>query len=287
MALKDILVYLDQTDRAIHRLRLAADLARRHASRLTALYVRERNADQEEERKTAELGLASAQEIDRLNQRAAAAMNDVAARLRSVLDALQEEHGLETVWRAVDGTAATIVPQHARYADLCVLGQDSPPDRRAIDYSFSEQVLFLTGRPVLFIPADGTFATLGRNLAVGWNSSRPAARAVHDALPLIERAERTTLLTVNPSQFFDQRGMLPRERMVEHLSCHSASIEQRHVDGIAAGSIAATLQAEARKAGADLLVVGAFGHAKLWEKLLGGVTRDLLETMSLPLFMSH
>jgi len=164
------------------------------------------------------------------------------------------------------------------------LGQDITD---SIGYTFSEQLLFATGRPVLFVPAFGSFETLGRHIVVAWNSSRASARAVNDALPLIERAEQTTVITVNPADFIDRHGALPAEQMVEHLRRHSASVEGIELKNVPAGSIADALQAEACKVGADLVVAGAFGHPRLWEKLLGGVTRDLLAQMSLPTLMSH
>ncbi len=233
-----------------------------------------------DERKTAELGLASAKELDRLDQCVEASIDEVVERLRSTLNALKREHGLDAKWQSLDGPASVVVPQHARYADLCILV-------RSIGYSFSEQLLFVTGRPVLFVPAIGSFETLGRHIVVAWNSSRASARAVNDALPLIERAEQTTVITVNPADFIKRHGALPAEQMVEHLRRHSASVEGIELKNVPAGSIADALQAEARKVGADLVIAGAFGHPRLWEKLLGGVTRDLVAQMSLPTLMSH
>jgi nucleotide-binding universal stress UspA family protein len=122
---------------------------------------------------------------------------------------------------------------------------------------------------------------------VAWNSSRPAARAVNDAMPLIEQTERTTLLTVNPEVFIDHHGALPADQMVEHLRRHGASVDMVSLEHIPARAIADALQVKARAIGADLLVAGAFGHPRLWEKLLGGVTRDLLDGMKLPIFMSY
>jgi len=95
------------------------------------------------------------------------------------------------------------------------------------------------------------------------------------------------VITVNPADFIDRHGALPAEQMVEHLRRHSASVEGIELKNVPAGSIADALQAEACKVGADLVVAGAFGHPRLWEKLLGGVTRDLLAQMSLPTLMSH
>ncbi|MGP0093162.1 MAG: hypothetical protein ACLPKB_24955 [Xanthobacteraceae bacterium] len=287
MALRDLLVHVDQTEGALVRLRLSADLAARHGSRLTAIFVREWSPAQLEERGTAELGLVSGKELDRLYGRIEASIDDAAERLRSVLDGLARERGLTAEWRGVDGPASVVVAQHARYADLCILGQDGTPDNSSVDYSFSEEMLFVTGRPVLFIPVVGSFATLGRHIAVAWNSSRPAARAVGDALPLIERSERTTVITVNPAAFLGRRGALPADQIVEHLRRHGASTDLVRIDNVPARSIADALQAKANEVGADLIVAGAFGHPKLWEKLLGGVTRDLLDRMSLPTLMSY
>jgi len=285
MALKDLLVYVDRTKAALVRMRLAVDLACRHASHLTALYVRELTRAQLDERSTAELGLASALQLDRLDRDHQASIDRAAARLQSALKVLEQAHSITAEWRSVNGLASVEVPQHARYADLSILGHRS--DRDPIEYSFSEHLLFVTGRPVLFVPAVGSLRTLGRHIVVAWNSSRAAARAVNDALALIERAERTTVVTVNPGDFIGRHNAPPAERMVEHLRRHSACVDLVQLENIPAGSIGDALQAEARTLGADLVVAGAFGHPRLWEKLLGGVTRDLLARMTLPILMSH
>jgi nucleotide-binding universal stress UspA family protein len=287
MALKDLLVYVDQTENSLVHLRLAADLAIRHGSRLTALYVKEWSRTQLDRRKAAELGLVSAAGLRNLDQRTEASIDAVAGRLRSTLEALTRDHGVQAELRCIDGVASTVVPQYARYADLCILGRDEPEGPASINYTFSEQLLFVTGRPVLFIPPEGSFATLGRHIAVAWNSSRPAARSLNDALPLIERAERTTVLMVNPSGFIDGRDAPPGEQMVEHLRRHGAAADGIRIETVPHGSIADKLQAEAHALGADMIVAGAFGHPRLWEKMLGGVTHDLIARMTLPIFMSH
>ena len=287
MALRDVLVYVDQTQSALPRLRLAADLAARSGSRLTALFVHEWSQTQLEQRATAELGLVSPSGVDQLLHRTENTIQVAAGHLQSALDALARERGLLTAWRMVEGPASVVVAQHARYADLCIAGPILAADDGSVDYKFSEELLFVTGRPVLFVPCIPPCATLGRHIAVAWNSSRPAARAVNDALPLIECSERTTVLTVNPAEFIDRHGAPPAEQMVEHLRRHGALADLQVLKHVPSRSIADALQAKARDIGADLLVAGAFGHARLWEKLLGGVTRDLLDHMSLPIFMSH
>lgn len=287
MALKDLLVYVDQTDDAFTRLRLAADLAVRHGSRLTVLFAREWTAAQHDHRKAAELGLVSVAGMNRLVGRIEASIDTMAERLRSLLNELTHGRGVSAELLGVEGAASLIVPQYARYADLCILGRDEPEGSTSVNYTFSEQILFVTGRPILFIPADGSFQTLGRHIVVAWNSSRPAARSLNDALPLIERADRTTIIMINPSSFINKHAGPPGERILEHLQRHGAAVDAMRIEDVPHGAIADRLQAEARALGADLIVAGAFGHPRLWEKMLGGVTHDLIARMSLPIFMSH
>lgn len=287
MALKDLLVYVDQSVHAAGRLRLAADLARRHQGRLTALYVKEMSGAQRHEQSVAELGQGSAEAITRTNQSIRRSIDETAKQLQSTLEDVKIACGLEVEWRCLEGVASTIVPQHARFADLCILSQDTSVVATATGYTFSEQVLFVTGRPVVFVPAQGSFKTLGQHIVVAWNSSRASTRAVNDALPLIERADKVTLLAVNPAVFSERYEALPPEQMVEHLRRHGASVEEMWLNNIPTDAIAAAILAESRKAGADLIVAGAFGHPRLWEKMMGGVTRDLLDRMTLPVFMSY
>ncbi len=287
MALKDLLVYVDQSDRAVERLRLAADLARRHGSRLTAIFVRELNQEQMHDQCVAELGLGSAQAMGETNERIRKSIDERATLLRKTLEKVGQECGFEVEWRCLDGISSILVPQHARFADLCILSQDGSAPVNATGYSFSEQLLFVSGRPVVFVPVRGSFDTLGRNILVAWNSSRASTRAVNDALPLIERADRVTVLAVNPAAFAERYHALPPQQMVEHLRRHGAAVEGIWLNDVPIPAIADAVLANARKVGADLIVAGAFGHPKLWEKLMGGVTRDLLARMNLPVLMSY
>jgi nucleotide-binding universal stress UspA family protein len=286
MALKDLLVYVDQTEGACFRLRLAADLAYRHKSRLTALFVREFSQAQLDLRKDAELGLISGEDLDRLDRHIQSSIAEAVDRLRSTIQALGDEYHLEINWRCVDGSALVIAPRHARYADLCILGPGQQGDGTSVGYDFSEKLLF-AGRPLVFVPSFGPFKTLGRHIVVGWNESGPATRAVSDALPLIERAERTTVITIESADFVDGDAARAADQLVQHLKRHSDSVGAVKLKDVPARSIADALQAEAATLGGDLIVTGAYGHLKFWENLVGGVTRDLLARMSFPIFMSH
>jgi nucleotide-binding universal stress UspA family protein len=287
MALKDLLVCVDQTEDALIRLRLASDLASRHVSRLTALFAREWTFAQQDRRKAAELGLVTWDRLHLLDDDITASISGVAERIKANLHQLTHDRGIPTDFIDIDSSAAVTVPQYARYADLCILGQNEPGGPASINYSFAEQLLFVTGRPVLFVPTDCSTQTLGRHVAVAWNSSRPAARSLNDAMPLIERADRTTIVMINPSGFIESHPGPQGEQLIEHLTRHGATVYSRRIENVSHAAIADRLQDEAKASGADLVVAGAFGHPRLWEKMLGGVTHDLLARLRLPIFMSY
>jgi nucleotide-binding universal stress UspA family protein len=287
LALKDLLVYLDETQGSLLRLRLAADLAHRHGARLAALYLREWSPQQLAQRQSAELAGRPFKDVQQLDLRIEASIDITEGRLRAELERLASEYGLEAEWRSVDGQPIEVLPQHARYADLTVLDVNTPSASTAAGYQFSEEMLFIAGRPVLFVPAWGDFQTLGRHVAIAWNSSRPAARSVHDALSIIEKAEEVTVLAVNPGDFIGRHHALPLSQLIDHLGRHGAHARAVEVEGIPSGHIGDELQSRARTLGADLLVAGAFAHSRLREILMGSVTRDLLGRMTIPIMMSY
>jgi nucleotide-binding universal stress UspA family protein len=267
-------------------MRLAADLAHRHDARMIVLYVEHRTEHQSHRLKAAELGLLPADKLDELEHLIDGSVSQMTAKLHDMMISLQGDHGLDVEWRCVAGeNTAQVVAQHARYADLTIVGHNPRKmEELPYEYSFAETMLFTVGRPLIIVPTTATTQTLGQRVAIGWNASRPAARAITDALSIIERAERTVLLTVNAEEM-RKRGGLPVEMMVENLRRHGASVEAMQTE-LAHSEIGDGLQAQARAAGADLLVIGAYGHPKLWEKLLGGVTRDLLARTVLPILMA-
>ena len=287
MALRDLLVYLDQTDGSLSRLQLAVDLARRNSSSLTALYVREWSPTQLSHRKTAELAGRSLADMGNLSNAVEDSIDRSALELKSALEHLARQSAIETEWRMVDGEPRTVLPQHARYADLAILGAKMPIASTAAGYHFSEEMLFSAGRPVLLVPDAPELATLGAHVAVAWNSSRSSARALSVALPLLECSERVTVIAINPSEFIGLHGALPLPRLLTHLRRHGVFAHLTEITDVPAAKVASALQDNARAAGADMMVAGAHGQPWLREVLLGSITRDLLAQQQVPLMMSH
>ena len=287
MALKDLLVILDQSDGSLARLRLAVDLARRHESWLTALYVREWSPAQLLRRKTAELAGRTLAEVENLVGVVEDSIDQSAHALRTELERCAAQYRVQAEWRAVEGVPSEVVPQHARYADLCMLDVQAPAVSTSAGYRFSEEMVFISGRPVMLVPSVVRQKTLGAHVAIAWNSSRAAARVINDALPLLERAERTTVIAVNPDDYIGQHHALPLPQLTEHLRRHGVTAHCATLTGVPTAQIAAVIQHEALAAGADMLVAGAHGHVWLREVVLGSVTRDLLSRLELPVLMSN
>lgn len=270
MALKELLVQLDQTDEAAVRLRLAMDLALRHNGRLTALFVDEWNIAQIDQRPSAELSDGA---------------HTASRRHREELEWFHTERGLEFEWHYMREFAAPAVKQAALYADLCVLCDQGSSNCANVDRAFCSDIAVNVGTPILFIPKATRLSSVGRRIVIAWDSSRAAARALTDALPLIEQSERTTVLNVdNGTQALSAASL---QRLTERLARHGTRAEYLQIERAGGQSIGNQLQARAAALGADLMVAGAFGHARVTEKLFGGVTRDLLEKMQIPLLMSH
>jgi nucleotide-binding universal stress UspA family protein len=278
MQLKDILIHMDGTPQAEARLRLAADLARRHDAHLTALYVIDIQVPAIAGSEGA--GAAFLDDLRRNMLRdARTAATGLAARFRERL----RLEGVAGEWRQIEGAATEQVALQARYADLVVAGQKHPDGSQPEADAIIERVLFSAGRPVLIVPYTTRAETVGRRVLIGWNASRESARAVHDALPLIARAEAATVLTVaRRGGEEDQAGAA----IALHLARHGIKVRVEHTiaAGIATSDILLNTAADLS---ADLLVVGGYGHSRFRELVLGGVTRTLLQHMTLPVLMSH
>lgn len=276
--LRDILVLLDPTDQSDRRLALAVGLARRHEAHLTGLFVLDVPLPFVA---AGDGAVALAEVMERLRGEAQAAAAAVEERFREGL----RREGVAGEWRLVEGAAAAVVPLHARYADLAVLGQEEPAPA-VVGSGVVEAALFGSGRPVLVVPHAGRFENVGRRVLIGWNASREATRAVHDALPLLAAAEAAHVLVVTPRPGEDGHGEEPGADIARHLARHGVAVA---VERITAPELAAAdvLLNRAADLDADLLVVGAYGHSRLRELVLGGVTRSLLRQMTVPVLMAH
>jgi nucleotide-binding universal stress UspA family protein len=278
---KDLLVVLDAAADTPSRIELAVGLAERCAAHLAGLYP---VPSPELPRSAGYADLAVLEPLYREWRERSLAQ---AEETRAAFERAAQLRGVSFEWRATDRDGDGDPAVHARYVDLAILGQRNPEsDDAAFDRRRPEQVTLASGRPVLIIPYAGRFATFGRNVLVAWNASREAARAVADAMPLLAMAETVTVLSVDPQIGPDAQGELPGADIALHLARHgvTAQIERTVSADVPIGEV---LLSRIADLGADLLVMGAYGHSRTRELLLGGATRSVLASMTVPVLMSH
>ncbi len=171
----------------------------------------------------------------------------------------------------------------ARRFDLAVIGQ-AEPDTNAIEEVISEAALFESGRPIIIVPYIQKAPLKLDRVMVCWDGGRQAARAAADAMPLLERAGRVEVVIVA-----DENGKedeIAGADMGQHLARHGLDVEVKRM-AIGDIDVADVLLSHAADIAADLIVMGGYGHSRLREFVLGGVTRSILGSMTVPVFMSH
>jgi len=278
MTLKNLLVHLDDSRACAGRLAVAIDLARAHGAHLTGLYVAAHPILPGGVRGElpAHFLVALEEQTEKRSQAVMAHFNETVAK-----------SGLTADGRIVRGPAAeiaNIVSLHARYTDLVILGQSEPDTISDTDEHFVEDVILSSGRPALVIPYIGAGKTLGRRVLIAWDAGREAARALNDALPFLNRADKVAVLVINPNQ--GDHGPEPGADIALHLARHDVRAEAHHLaaDDLSIGN---ALLSRLVDLDIDLLVMGAYGHSRLREWILGGVTKEIFRQMTVPVLMSH
>ena len=279
MSYKTIAVHLEAGPRCAMRVALAARLAVRHGARLVGIaptglpdVIIAMNSAVPD---AIECIALSAGDL-RQNAETAARAFEVECRRAGVASFSAEV----VVAEAVDA-----VVRHGRCSDLVVVGQtDTAAPIDGLAFDFPQQVLLHAGPPVLVVPYAGTFASLGERVLIGWKDTREAARAVRDALPLLRDARHVSLIEIGPVRT-EATGDRSLEAASAWLDSHAiAFAAHREIELADTG---AQLLSRASDLDVDLVVCGGYGHSRLREWALGGVTKHLLGHMTVPTLLSH
>ncbi len=276
MAFKDILVYADGSKAAAVRLDVAAMVARANAAHLTALHVMALP------HVPADFGAGIPPLVIEWQENWAREQADEA---RKAVDAAARRTGQDFEWRAVKGDIENIALLHSRYADLVIVSQAALDAAEAtVADDLPETLVMGSGRPALVVPRYGKFPTLGERVLVAWNRTRESTRAVHDAMPMLARAKSVTVMEVNP-----RTGDTPHiagADIATHLARHGvkAEVSSTVTEDIEVGD---AIMSRIADLGADLLVMGSYGHSRLREYAFGGATLHVLRHMTVPVLMSH
>jgi len=276
MSYKTILVHIDPGKRCAVRVAVAIRLAQQHDAHLVALHALA--PFEPPGYVLAEMGSAI---LDAQKHAAAAEM----AGAESVFTTQASAAGFSNIeWRSAIDDPVDAMTLHARYADLVVIGQTDASDGSNTPADFPERLVLAAGRPILILPSAGSFPTIGKRVLIAWNPSREATRAVTDAIPLLQRADKVHVMAVNPKA--GEHGNVPGADIGLYLARHGVRVEVKTDHG-AEIDVGNELLSRAADLDADLIVMGGYGHSRLKEWVLGGATRTILESMTAPILMSH
>jgi nucleotide-binding universal stress UspA family protein len=175
---------------------------------------------------------------------------------------------------------------HARHADLTVMALSKPESRDGLRREIFEEVLMGSGRAILAIPQAWRAGSAIRRVMIAWDGSREAVRAIAEAEPFLQGADLVVVATVDAKPRAGGVGEAPGADIAAHLARRNVSVEVRNLDGYGREPGEALLSA-AIDMNADLIVMGAYRHARLQQAIMGGVTRTLLETSPIPMLLAH
>lgn len=278
MGLKDVLVHVDDFSQTETRVRAALSLAGDHGAHLTGIYP----VPKPYIPPYAEVHLS--QEILDAQAQAVVDGRDAA---RAAFEQLTANAGVSVEWREQEGEAGRVLGFHSRYTDLTIVSQ---PDPQAGffpgDRDMPDRLILSAGRPILVIPHIGPLKTIGKRVMVAWDGGMLASRALHDAMPVLEQADEVIVMVVNPERESEGGKRDPGADISLHLARHGLKVTADHItsDEVDTGN---QLLSRAFDLSVDLMVMGAYGHARWSELLLGGVTNRVLSDMNVPVLMSH
>ena len=277
-AFQDLLVIVNDAAHCSTLVDAAVRVAHRDGARLVGVYVEEPHGIPAYAQVELATGLGARTPVGAFGTRHPEPPRDPHEWAHTVFHRRTTSAGIPAEWRVRYGDPAAIAVEHARYSDLVLLGQAEAGQAGPL----VTPVLLGGGRPILVVPAVGNFPTLGERVVIAWNGSQEATRAVHDALPLLRAATDVTVLTLHGGASDGAMGM----DLARHLACHGIHAEATAYS-IGDGAVAALLLSRLADLQADLLVMGGYGHSRMREIVLGGVTREILQAMTVPTLLSH
>ncbi len=270
MALKSLMVHLDQSKRAMARLELAASLARQHQARLIGVFGQ----------------LASSQRVGVVTTWPTHAYTE-AAEASKVAFEKATSGLLKAEWRDVNrgGEAEVLfrITELARHADLVIMGQHDDMAKSHVPADLVGEVVLNSGRPVLILPYIGTFPEVAKRPLIAWCNAREAARALNDAIPLIEGCNEATVLSFATTA---EGARSSCDEVTGHLACHGIQVTSE-ITLVSDIGIMDMLLNRAADLGSDLLVMGAHTHIGLPFVSRGAGTRYILRHMTVPVLMSN
>jgi nucleotide-binding universal stress UspA family protein len=265
MDIKNILLHLDHSSGCQNRLQTAFAMASNYDALITGLFVVPDYVVPSYVEAQISVDL-----ITDVTEKALARARDTLSEYQKMAAAA----GVTMDAHVVEGQVIPILREHSKYSDLLMLGQDQPDDPDNASYGLADALLFEGACACMVVPHSGKLALPGKRILLTWNASRESARALREAMPMLKTAETLVVLSSEPD---DADATIARGHP------HADELALNDLDISASDAILG----QAAEMDADMIVMGAYGHARLREIILGGVTRDLLKQSPIPLFLAH
>jgi nucleotide-binding universal stress UspA family protein len=277
MDFKTILVFVDGGKHAADTLKVAFGIAKRSKGHVIGLHVRPRFQPP-----AATDGTFPMDTVYKAHEKTVKAD---AARAAATFKKAATGKARVSEWRVVDGFVEDELARAARYADLVVVGQADPEALvMGVPSDLGEHVALNTERPVLVVPYVGVATPPGKKVLLCWNGSREASRAATAALPVLAAAAKVVVLSVGGKNGKGANDHV--EDIARWLSRHGVKATIKR-DSVADTDVASVILSRAADFDADLIVMGVYGHSRMRELVLGGVSRTLLRSMTAPLLIAH
>ncbi len=280
--MKEILLCLEPTTPSMAHVRAAAWAAALQGARLTVLFVQPER----------DIPLAVRLQMKDVDRVLALSDREIADKARDLTAAAVQPAGVGYHWVEAAGLAEEIMVRRSRTTDLAVVALPSREGNKGADEPGADPLIgplvMHSGRPILAVPANAAITSFGRRVVVCWDGGRECSRALHDALPILQKAKSVDLLmVVHQLSEGDGEPIEFGSSVRSHLAQHGVSAEARAVALPVGRGVDDLLLDWAENNAADLIVMGAFGRSRLREIVLGSVTHGVISRSRIPVLLSH
>ena len=279
MAIKDLLVAYDGNESSNAAVRFAVQMAAKYEASITGMHV------YRQEKYESHIRRWIPEEV----------MKNLRDAETSVEQSIEDSFSAEiksakfkgkVKWIAREGQPDIMLPRYARYFDMLIAGQFSNVDQSGGGSLSAEELLLRSGKPIISVPTNYSGGPFKEEAAVAWDGSRSAARALTDAMQILETKKRLDVIRLISSDEDEAKRVLPEHDLISHLEAHgiNAELVQLISDSGPAGR---TILDYCEKTQPDVLVMGAYGRGRFGNLLFGSTAQYVLKNMTLPVLMSH
>ena len=279
MAIKDLLVAFDGNESSERAVQFAVQMANKYGASITGMYIyHEVKYESHVRRWIPEDVVRNLQETE------LEAAKSIEEQFNKAIK--NAKFAGKTKWIASPGRADVLMPRYVRYFDLLIVGQFSAVEGGEEGALHAEELLLRSGKPLITVPRSYTPRPFKEHAAVAWDGSRTAARALTDAMQILETKKRLDVIRLVSSQADEAKRVLPEHDLIAHLEAHgiNANLVQLQRKRRSAGR---TILDHCLETEPDILVMGAYGRGKFGSMLFGSTAQYVLKNMTLPVLMSH